>query len=152
MQSLFSITHNHVKERAPRKGSEGEMTAKELVVSVFAKWEAGDSSAFFAAVAEDVTWTAIGTTPISGVSHSKTEYMKKTYLPLQHVFSGPTSCKVKRVLADGDVVAVEWHGETPLTKGGVYANDYCWVVRVDGDKLAEVTGYFDTAAVNTLFV
>ena len=127
------------------------MTAKELVANVFAKWEAGDSSGFFDTVADDVTWTAIGTTPISGVSHSKTEYMKKTYSPLLAVFSGPTSCKVKRLVAEGDVVVVEWHGETPLAKGGVYVNDYCWVVRVENGKLAEVTGYFDTAAVNSLF-
>ena len=45
----------------------------------------------------------------------------------------------------------EWHGETPLAKGGVYANDYCWIVRVTGEKLTEVTGYFDAAVVNTLF-
>ena len=127
------------------------MNAKELVTDLFAKWEAGDSSGFFAAVADDVVWTAIGRTPISGVSHSKKEYMEKTYQPLLAVFAGPTSCKVKRVVAEGDAVVVEWHGETPLAKGGVYVNDYCWVVRVAGDKLTEVTGYFDTAAVQALF-
>ena len=72
-------------------------------------------------------------------------------MPLQAVFAGGTSCKVKQIIAEGDVVVVEWHGETPLAKGGVYANDYCWVVRVKAGKLAEVTGYFDTAAVNALF-
>ena len=127
------------------------MNAKEVVTNLFAKWEAGDFSGFFSAVADDVTWTAIGSTPISGVSHSKKEYMDKTYLPLQSVFAGSTSCKVKRIVAEGDTVVVEWHGETPLAKGGVYANDYCWVVRVAGDKLTEVTGYFDTAAVQALF-
>jgi hypothetical protein len=127
------------------------MNAKELVTELFAKWEAGDSSSFFAAVPDDVIWTAIGSTPISGVSHSKKLYMDKTYLPLQKVFAGPTSCKVKRILAENDTVAVEWHGETPLANGGVYANDYCWIIRVTGEKLTEVTGYFDTAAVNALF-
>lgn len=38
-----------------------------------------------------------------------------------------------------------------LAKGGVYINNYCWVVRAEGGRLAEVTGYFDTAAVNALF-
>jgi len=127
------------------------MSAKELVSGLFAKWEAGDSSGFFEAVADDVVWTAIGSTPISGVSHSKKEYMDKTYRPLQAVFAGPTSCKVKRIVAENDTVVVEWHGETPLAKGRVYANDYCWMVRVAANKLIEVTGYFDTAAVQALF-
>ena len=118
---------------------------------MFQKWEGGDSGNFFAAVADDVVWTAIGHTPISGVSQSKAQYPKTTYVPLQSVFAGGTSCKVKRLVAEGKVVVVEWHGETPLTKGGVYSNDYCWVIRVEGEKLAEVTGYFDTAAVSAPF-
>jgi uncharacterized protein len=127
------------------------MSPKDIVSALFQKWESGDSSEFFTAVADDVVWTAIGHTPISGVSHTKAEYMKKTYLPLQSVFAGGTSCKVKRIIAEDEIVVVEWHGETPLAKGGVYANDYCWVVRVKEGKLGEVTGYFDTAAVNALF-
>lgn len=140
---------NTNEARKERAGD--DMNAKELVTDLFAKWEAGDSSTFFDSVADDVIWTAIGKTPISGVSHGKKEYMEKTYLPLQAVFAGATSCRVKRILAENDTVVVEWHGETPLVTGGVYANDYCWVVRVIGEKLKEVTGYFDTAAVNGLF-
>lgn len=128
------------------------MKAKEIVIELFQQWEAGNSSAFFNAVADDVQWTAIGNTPISGVSHSKKEYLANTYQPLQKVFGGATSCKVKQIIADGDLVVVEWHGETPLLTGGLYVNDYCWVIRVANRKLTEVTGYFDTAAVNALFV
>lgn len=127
------------------------MQAKEIVLDLFRKWEAGDSSAFFNALADDIQWTAIGTTPISGVLHGKAEYLEHTYQPLQTVFGGPTACNVKRVIADGDLVVVEWKGETPLLKGGSYFNDYCWIVRVREGKLAEVTGYFDTAAVDKLF-
>jgi ketosteroid isomerase-like protein len=64
--------------------------------------------------------------------------MHRTYLPLQKVFAGTTSCKVHRIVADGDVVVVEWHGESPLAPGGLYANDCRWVVRVKDEKLAEV--------------
>ena len=77
------------------------MNAKDLVSDLFQKWQDGDSSGFFAAVADDLIWTAIGHTPISGVSHSKAEYLKNTYLPLQSVFAGPTSCNVKRVFLRG---------------------------------------------------
>jgi len=128
------------------------MEAKEIVLRLFQQWEAGDSSSFFNALADDVRWTATGNTPISGISHTKAEYLSHTYHPLQKLFGGATSCKVKRVLSDGDHVVVEWHGETPLLKGGCYVNDYCWIIRMAGGKLAEMTGYFDTAAVDALFV
>src|SRR4051812_30600010 len=75
-----------------QKKWEADMNAKEVVTSLFAKWEAGDSSGFFASVADEVVWTAIGSTRISGVSHTKKEYLEKTYLPLQAIFAGPTSC------------------------------------------------------------
>ncbi len=128
------------------------MSPKDFITALFQKWEKGDSSDFFGALAEDVVWTAIGHTPISGTFPSKAEYMKNTYLPLQSVFAGKTSCKVKRIIAEEAVVAVEWHGETPLANGGIYKNDYCWVVRVAQEKLIEVVGYLDTASVNALFV
>ena len=42
------------------------MTAKEFVTRLFDRWEHGDGQSFFNALAEDVRWTAIGNTPISG--------------------------------------------------------------------------------------
>jgi ketosteroid isomerase-like protein len=127
------------------------VTAKDFVRNLFEKWEGGDSSAFFAALAEDATWTAIGHTPISGTYASKAEYYQNTYLPLQAIFAGATICKVKRIIAEEELVVVEWHGETPIKKGGAYSNDYCWVVVVREGQLAQVTGYFDTEAVDRLF-
>jgi uncharacterized protein len=127
------------------------MIPKDFVGGLFRKWEGGDSSVFFAALAEDVQWIATGHTPISGVFCSKAEYTSNIYAKLQAIFAGATSCKVKRVLAEGEVVIVEWHGETPLARGGVYRNDYCWILVVKEGKLSQVTGYFDTAAVESIF-
>ena len=125
--------------------------AKDFIQRVFQQWEEGDSASFFAALAPDVVWTAKGTTPISGTVHGKQEYMEKVYQPLLKVFTGPTKCLVRRIVGEGDTVVVEWHGETP-TKSGTYSQDYCWLIRVreDGNAIAEVTGYFDTARVAAL--
>ena len=46
------------------------MTAKEFVTRLFDRWEHGDGQSFFNALAEDVRWTAIGNTPISGTCTS----------------------------------------------------------------------------------
>ena len=128
------------------------MNAKEFVSSLFRQWEQGDSSAFMSALASDVIWTAKGRTPISGTYHGKNEYMEKCYKHLLAVFRGPTSCWIHQVLADGNTVVVEWHGETPLESNQRYSQDYCWLVRVseDSQTIQEVTGYFDTALVNEI--
>jgi len=126
------------------------MTAKEVVTQVFARWEQGDQTSFFDALAEDMQWTAIGSTPISGHYTSKAEYLEKVYQPLRAHFSGPTHCQVKQILAEGDTVVVQWQGETPTQSGRLYVQEYCWVLRVHGEQIQEVTGHFDTAAVRQL--
>jgi uncharacterized protein len=128
------------------------MNAKEFVSRIFRQWEQGDSSPFFNALAPDVIWTAKGSTAISGTYIGKNVYLEKVYKPLLAIFSGPTQCRVKQILADGNTVTVEWHGDTPITSGSTYSQDYCWLIRVreDGKAIQEVTGYFDTALVNDL--
>ncbi len=39
------------------------MSPKSIVSALFQKWENGDSSEFFAVVADNVTWTEIGQSP-----------------------------------------------------------------------------------------
>jgi ketosteroid isomerase-like protein len=129
------------------------MAAKQFVTQIFERWQQGDSKPFFDALAPDVIWTAKGSTPISGTVKSKAEYFAKIYNPLLSIFAGPTSCQIVRILAEGDIVVVEWRGETPTTSGSTYSNDYCWLIRVspDATSIQEVVGYFDTARVDQLF-
>jgi ketosteroid isomerase-like protein len=128
------------------------MNAKQIVTQLFAQWEQGDSAPFFAALAADLVWTAKGTTPISGTYRGKQAYLDQCYKPLLAVFAGPTGCKVHRIIGDGELVVVEWHGETPTVAGPLYAQDYCWVLRVapGTGEITEVTGYYDTARVEAL--
>jgi uncharacterized protein len=127
--------------------------AQALVSRLFAAWERGDTVPFFSALAQDLTWTVSGRTPISGCYHGKIEYLEKVYRPLLAVFAGPTECRVRRIVAAGDTVVVEWHGRTPTRDRGLYAQDYCWIIRVSDDcrAIREITGYFDTDRVNKLF-
>jgi ketosteroid isomerase-like protein len=128
------------------------MTPKDFVANLFRLWERGDSAPFMSALAPDLTWTARGTTPISGTVHGKDTYFDKIYKPLLAVFTGPTRCRVRQIVAEGDNVVVEWHGDTPTASGTSYSQDYCWIIRVtiDGHFIQEVTGYFDTALVTAL--
>ena len=53
----------------------------------------------------------------------------------------------QRVLADGDHVVVEARGDNVTKAGAPYNNSYCFVFRLAGGKLAEVTEYMDTELV-----
>jgi uncharacterized protein len=123
------------------------MTPKEFVTRLFERWERGDMKGLFDAISDDVRWTAIGHTSISGVYTSKAEYFEKCYRPLMARLNGPARCEVRRIIAEGNIVVVQWRGETPTHSGRPYVQEYCWVMRVAGETITGVHGYFDTAAV-----
>ena len=129
------------------------MDAKQFVTQIFERWQQGDSQPFFDALAPNVLWWAKGSTPISGTVRGKADYLAKIYNPLLSIFSGPTKCEIVRILAEDNIVVVEWRGETPTTLGSAYTNEYCWVILVspDATSILEVVGYFDTARVDQLF-
>ena len=53
---------------------------------------------------------------------------------------------VHHVVADeGDWVMANASMTATLANGNDYANDYCYVIRFDGDRIAEATEYTDTA-------
>ena len=77
------------------------MTAKQFITQLFRRWELGDAQSFFNALAEDLRWTAIGNTPISGTCTSLADYLEKVYRSLFERFSGPVQCQVKNIIAEG---------------------------------------------------
>jgi uncharacterized protein len=46
-----------------------------LIAEAFAAWEHGDYQPFFKVVADDVRWTVIGSTPISGMFEGKRAFL-----------------------------------------------------------------------------
>ena len=49
-----------------------------------------------------------------------------------------------RFIAEGDSVVVEARGSNTTRTGKTYNNRYCFVFRLSGGKLQEVTEYLDT--------
>lgn len=67
--------------------------------------------------------------------------------PLYQQFVAPTRITPTRILADGDHVVVECHGDATTVSGERYANTYCMVMRLADGQLRELTEYMDTALV-----
>ena len=132
------------------KSSETHAT-RALVERLFAAYERGDSQQFFDHVADDVHWTVTGAHPLSGEYRSKREFLDATYERLADVLKQPIQPRVRRIIAEGDLAVVEWRGHATSIVDRPYNNDYCWVVRVAGDRIVEVTAYLDGGLLEELF-
>ena len=80
---------------------------KKLIHDAFAAWSQGDGRPFFKLLADDVRWTVIGGTPISGTYNSKRDF-RQTVKSLAERFAGDLKVTVRDVIADGDKVAIEF--------------------------------------------
>jgi ketosteroid isomerase-like protein len=108
----------------------------------------GKVDMFFALISDNVVWTVIGTTPLSGTHHGKAAFAARVAQPLQARFAEPLRTEPKRILADGDHVVVLFDGITTLVTGDPYHNTYCWVLRFDHGQIVEATTYWDTELVS----
>jgi uncharacterized protein len=124
---------------------------RALVERLFAAYEQGDSQPLFDHVADDVHWTVTGKNYLSGEYRSKREFLDATYERLAAVLKEPVRPRVRRIITEGDLAVVEWHGHATSIANRPYDNDYCWVIRVAGDRIVEVTAYLDGALVEELF-
>ncbi len=118
---------------------------------MIAVWEAmanGDGAPFAEAMAEDFTWRMMGTTAWSGVYAGKADVRGRMLRALFDQFASPYRSVAHRIHADGDFVIVECRGEVTTKRGLPYNNSYCFVIRMQDGKMAELTEYFDSALVD----
>jgi len=123
---------------------------KELVRDAFDAWSRGDGRAFFKLVADDVRWTVIGSTPISGTYISKRDF-RGAVRSLSERFVDELKVVPRDVIADGDKVAVQFESHAQGRNGTAYNQTYCWVLRLADGQVREVTAYLDTELVSKLF-
>ena len=117
---------------------------KALVRAAFAPWEEGDSDPFFDLIADDVSWTVIGTTAASGVFDSKAALIDGAFGPLQARLDGPLLTRLVEVAADGDRVFLRFESRGRGANGLAYEQVYCWAMTMSEGRITEITAYLDT--------
>ena len=123
---------------------------KQLVLDFYAAGARGDMDACFAMLADDITWTNIGTTRFSGTYSGKEALVAQLLGPLFSQLKSGIASKIERLIAVDDVVVAQTNGSAETHDGTPYNNTYCQVIRVRDGKIAEVKEYFDTALVNAV--
>lgn len=115
--------------------------------------QTGFGETFLDRLSDDVTFTATGTSPVAGQYHGKTEYREKVLSRLHDHLATPMRPQLDQMIVDGDWAAVCFHAEgVHGTNGSDASMQYCWVMRVAGDQIVDVIGYYDTAKMAGLFV
>ena len=124
---------------------------KRVMQEIFAELANGNSQALFDALADDVAWHVTGTTKFSRTYRSKASLLNDLLLPLFSQFDDQYKNFADRFIADGEYVAVECRGKATTKSGLPYNNKYCFIFRIENEKIKEVTEYMDTQLVVTTF-
>jgi len=129
----------------------GAAENKELVRGFFADIAKGNLNGALGRMAEDLRFTLIGNTVLSGVCGSRKEFVDRILAPLGAQLEGPLTITIDNLIAEGDFVVVQSHGRSTTRKGVPYNNTYCQVFRITDGKIREMTEYLDTELVTKAF-
>ena len=125
-------------------------TPRELIQDAFAAWEGGDSTAVTRLMADDVEWTIIGSTEISGTYRSRRDFLDVVNGKLLPRLTSPLQPTLHNLLADGDTVAAQFSSRATTTGDVDYLQTYCWVMTIEDERIRRGTAYLDTALIDRL--
>ena len=124
---------------------------KKIVQAFYDAGNSGDMETFINMIADDVIWTNIGTTSLSGVFRGKQELTEKLLGPLFGQLKSGIHMNVQRLIGEGDYVVGQSSGQAETHDGRAYDNTYCWIIRLRDGQISEVTEYMDTELATSVF-
>lgn len=123
---------------------------KHLLRHVYAEISKGNVQPLLDSLADDVEWTIIGSTALSGTSRGKQEVIDKLLKPIRaRLADGPIVFQPERFIAEGEYVVMQAEGRATALSGKPYNNTYCIVCRVVDGKVKEMVDYVDTELITT---
>lgn len=123
---------------------------KQLLQNVFAETAKGNGRPFVQALADEVSWTIIGSTAWSKTYRGKQAVIRELLGPLNAQLANGNRISAQRFIAEDDCVVVEARGHNVTKAGEPYQNSYCWVFRLVDGRVVELTEYADTALIDAV--
>jgi uncharacterized protein len=112
----------------------------------------GWADGFMAALHDDLVFNAMGTSPVAGRYQGKQVYRTQVLDRLHTRLASWPMPIVGTMIVDGNMASVQFHSEGGKGHNGVDFNmQYCWVIRLDRERIAEIWGYYDSGKMVTLF-
>ena len=122
----------------------------ELVRKIFEEMLAANFQLYLESVTDDLSYTAIGSTAVSGTVRGREENFAR-YTRMLAALEGPIKLTPDNIFGEGEFVALQGHGQARTKTGQAYNNTYCLVFRFREGKIADVTEYLDTELVRAAF-
>jgi uncharacterized protein len=120
------------------------MENDQLLRHIYEQISVGNSTPLLDHMHDNITWTIIGTTGLSGTFRGRQEVVDELMAPLRSHLATPISFSIRRVLADGDWTVLLADGAATTIAGRPYNNTYCIVARIVDGRIHEMTDYIDT--------
>jgi len=124
---------------------------KQVIRNNFEQLAKGNGEPLVNSLADDVEWTIIGQTVLSKTFVGKPAVLDFLGAFRESLVDGHIHIRVDNLLADGDYVVAQGHGEAMTKRGVAYNNTYCWVYRFAGGRIRAITEYLDTELVTRAF-
>src|SRR5438445_13588238 len=100
----------------------------ELVRKIFEEMLAGNFQLYLESVTDNLSYTAIGSTAVSGTVRGRDESFAR-YAKVLEASEGPIKLTPVNVFGEGDFVAPQGHGQARTNTGLAYHNTYCLAFR-----------------------
>ena len=123
---------------------------KQLLQNIFAETAKGNGRPFVQALADEVSWTIIGSTAWSKTYRGKQAVLAELLGPLNAQLADGNRITAQRLIAEDDCVVVEGRGHNVTRAGDPYQNSYCWIFRLVDGQVVELTEYADTALIDAV--
>lgn len=126
-------------------------TSNEAVVRhLYTEVTNGNPGPLIEHLAQDIEWTIIGSTPLSGVYRGRDEVVSKLFGGLRARLTGPVQFRFDRFISDGQRVVMEAYGHAMTRDGQSYDNRYCVIFDIVDGKLHRIIDYVDTELVTAV--
>ena len=123
---------------------------KQLLQDIYAQISRGNLQPLLDSMADDIQWTIIGSTALSGTSRGKQEVIDKLLRPIRaRLADGPIVFQPERFIAEGEYVVMQAKGRATALSGKPYNNTYCIVCRIVDGKVKEMIDYVDTELITS---
>jgi uncharacterized protein len=125
---------------------------KLFMQHIFSELAKGNRKPFGDAMADDFCWIVTGSSAWSRTYRGKAAVRAELLDPLFAQFADRYCNSAQRFIAEDDYVVVQCRGKVTTRKGEAYHNSYCYVIRLAGGKMCELTEYMDTALAERVLV